>query len=176
MFKNIGTWSQKKLKGIDWCFNILYFLLTFIAPLITVIVMFTRIGGISEKVKISIPFIIVSLALLLAMLRFFKKAISRINILNIDGTYNNGARTTKHILELISKLILPLVVVIISVIFATGLQEWLNFYNLMIIICMSFFIGGLFIDYLILSFLDDEKSLRLKVAESNAINSRINLN
>ena len=177
MFKGIETWSQKKLKEINILFNVIYFLLTFIAPLVVVIIAFYSIGKINNEVKkTSILFIIISVCIVLAIARFFNKQISKMKILNLDGTYNRGMQITKHILELVGKIIAPTVVLVLSIIFATALKDFVDFYNKMIIASVSFLLSGLVIDRLFISFIDDEMEIREKVAEENAVKIRAGLN
>lgn len=175
MFKNISTWEQKKLNGINFVLNLLYFVLTFISPLAIVIVNFYKIGDLEETKKAPMMFIIIAVAIIFAMMRFFKKAIAKISILNIDGSYNIGAQWFKHILETISKLIIPIVILVISVVFSTALHEYIDFYLNMVIWCLAFFIAGSVLDNLIIAFLDDEIALREKVKEQNAISRRASL-
>lgn len=177
MFKGIETWSQKKLKGFNILFNVIYFLLTFIAPLTVVIVSFYSIGKINNVVKkTSILFIIISACIVLAIARFFNKQIDKIKILNVDGTYNRGMQITKHLLELVGRIIVPTVVLVLSIIFATALKDFVDFYNKMIIASVSFLLAGIAVDKLFISFIDDELEIRDKVADQNAINIRSGLN
>ena len=97
------------------------------------------------------------------------------SILNIDGSFNNSARTVKHILELIGKTIIPVAILVITIVFTTILKEAMSFYMEMIVICLSFFIAGILVDNLVISFLDDELNIREKVKEANAISRRTNI-
>lgn len=174
-FKNIDSWSQKNLKLVNVLFNVLYFLLTFIAPITTVIWMFYQNGSIKEQYKFPIAAIIICAAVLIAAIRFLKNTVSKIKILNIDGSYNHGAQILKHILEFVCKALVPVILLIVSCLFATTFKQWIDFYNQLIIVCLSFFIAGMFVDAAFLSFLDDELEIRDKVAEQNAISKRISL-
>lgn len=171
MWKNLADWSQKKLKTVNVCMNVLYFALTFLAPIIVVVVEFCKLSA-SASTKVSMIFIIFAVCIVLICARLLKKQVEKIKILNIDGTYNNKARTFKHIMLSIYKLVLPVAILIVSVVFSTFLKEQIDFYVTLIIIIVSFYIAGGLVDSLILAFLDEELEIRDRVAEQNAISLR----
>lgn len=170
MFKNIDKWSERKLKNWNRITNILYFILTVLAPIVTVI---SRFGTLSQTShRVSILFIILMVSIIFVSLKLLREQIKKIKILNLDGSYKNNLRTFKHVMEFIYSAILPTTVLIVSVVFATVLKNAIDFYVNMIIICMSFYIAGVILDNLVIAFLNDENELREKVAEQNAIERR----
>ena len=171
MWPNMMNYSQKKLRLLNILFNILYFLLVFVAPLITVIVSFYDIGAVSTK-KVSMISIFIAVCIIFASTKFLRKQIDKISIYKLDGTYNNGMRTFKHLAQMASHLIVPITVLAISVVFCTVFEEYLDFYVKMIITCVSFYLAGLLVDGFAIKFLDDELSIREKVKESNAVGLR----
>lgn len=168
-FKDISQWSQKKLKKYDFLFNALYFMITYLGPLITVMVMFWSINElIKTTTKITFMFIVIAAVIMFSATKFLQKKILKMRIFNIDGTYNRPKQNFKHIIEMISNLVFPIVFLFITVVFITGLKELLEFYMKMICISMIFFIVGHIIDGLFLAYIEDEVSIRDEVAKDNA--------
>ena len=172
---NIENWSQIKLKIANISANIISFLLMFIVPVVIVIINFNSIN--SGLKKTSFPFVLLVIcgAIILAGGKFLSKKINAMGILNLDGTYNKGKQFTKHIIQLLTKAIVPVTILIISLVFTTVLKDKIDFYVSMIIEVVIFYIIGLVIDRGFIAFLDDEIKIREKVAEANAVSRRQNL-
>lgn len=172
MFKNISTWSQKKLKWIHAGFMALYSGLSFVAPVITVLVMAYSTSEIQEKYKLPVICILVCVIIIIAAAKFFSKNVDGIKIMNLDGTYNRAAQLTKHILQLVSHGIIPIVLLIATLLFRSIFHAWIDFYSTMIIWSLSFFLAGFVVDKLFLSELNEEYEIRDDVAKSNAVEMR----
>ena len=168
MFSDLAAWTNRKLRWWLWVTNIAVVLLSYIAPLITILVMCWsgKDGGEGGEWKIPITALVVFCAFVFALTHFLKGTIGKMSI------YDNKSQTAKHILECVSRLIVPVTIIAISSIFATWLKSEIDFYNMMIIICLSFYCGGALIERLVLGFLDDEKSIREKAKEANAVSAR----
>ena len=67
MFKDIDTWEQKKLKWVYRGMFTLYTLLSFIAPVIVVLVMAFSTSDYEEKYKIPILCIIIMALIIIAL-------------------------------------------------------------------------------------------------------------
>ena len=173
MFKSIETWPQKKLKWIYRGTFTLYTLLSFIAPIIVVLVMASKVS--ETKYKIPVLCIVIMVIILISLAKLFTKSVDKIKIFNIDGTYNRTAQNLKHILQFVSHSIIPISLLIATILFNTIFSEWIHFYSTLIIWCLSFYIAGDIIDKLFLSELDEELSIRDEVAKDNAKSRRTSL-
>lgn len=165
MFKNLANWTNRKLRYWRIIANLGVIVLGYIVPLIVVLAMCWSSKGDSSW-KIPITAIVIFCAIVFGLTHFLKGTIAKISI------YDNKSQTLKHILEVISRLIVPITLIVISSIFATWLKEQIAFYNKMIIIVLSFYSSGILIDRLVLGFLDDEYYIREKAKENNAVQAR----
>ena len=175
MFKDIDKWSQKKLKSSLLGWNLLYFAITFLAPIIICIVYGLNNDLLGNVWKISFSILIPLVVIIFALLHYFKKSVQKIKILNIDGSYNNKNKFLKHFLLSLSGLILPATFICLTLGVINFLRDGLIQYLFMIVyivICVA--VGNLIQNAIIVNF-DEEMILRDKVAEQNAITMRTGL-
>ena len=165
MFKDLANWSNKKLRASYFLATLSVILLSYLAPMATILAMcWSGTGG--GKWKLPITAITIFCFFVFSLTHFLKKNIERMSI------YDTKSQTAKHILEAVSKLIVPLTIIVLSALFATWLKEQIDFYNQMIMICVGFYCSGVLVDRLWLGFLQDEKSIREKAKEANAVDAR----
>ena len=165
MFKDLANWSNKKLRASYFLATLSVILLSYLAPMATILAMcWSGTGG--GKWKLPITAITVFCFFVFSLTHFLKKNIERMSI------YDTKSQTAKHILEAVSKLIVPLTIIVLSALFATWLKEQIDFYNQMIMVCVGFYCSGVLVDRLWLGFLQDEKSIREKAKEANAVDAR----
>lgn len=174
MFKNIGQWTQRELKLYSLFLNFLYFTFTFIAPFITALILCNGVD-IEQQVKAPITVIIVGCTSILGIAAFAGKKVNGINVLNLDGSYNRKAQVTKHVLQFLCSSIVLIVLLIASVVFRTALHNAIDFYVTLICWILGFVLLGKFVDKIFLSEIEEERDIRKKVAEANAVNARLNL-
>ena len=168
MFPNLPKWTNRKLRRWIVIANILVIGLSYLAPLITILCMCWN-GGDSDgggKWKLPITALVIFCAFVFAMSHFFNKSISKMSI------YDNKNQTLKHILEAVSRLIVPVTIIVISSLFATWMKARLDFYVEMIIVCLCFYVSGALVDRLVLGFLDDERFIREEAKKANAVSDR----
>jgi len=164
MFKNIDQWSQSKLKSTSNICNILYFAITYFAPVLTVFIMFWSNSSV-QQYRITFTMILILAVILAVSSKLITKRIDKISVLNIDGTYNKGLQLFKHVCQAISKAILPIAVLIVAIAAKTIFVDKIVFFcNLLIWVAVFYLIGALF-DKMIISELDEEVELRLEVAK-----------
>lgn len=168
MFTDLATWTNKKLKRWRIFSNILVVSLSYVAPLITILIMCwaTDRGG---SYKIPITALIIGMFFIFGAVHFLKRSIKKISI------FDNKSQTLKHCLELATSAIIPLILLIVSALFATWLKEEIDFYVSMIITVLIFYIAGKCVDKLVLAFLDDETYLRNRARENNAVAARADI-
>ena len=165
MFKDLANWSNKKLRASYFLATLSVILLSYLAPMATILAMcWSGTGG--GKWKLPITAITIFSFFVFSLTHFLKKNIERMSI------YDTKSQTAKHVLETVSKLIVPLTIIVLSALFATWLKEQIDFYNQMIMICVGFYCSGVLVDRLWLGFLQDEKSIREKAKEVNAVDAR----
>ena len=165
MFRNLANWSNKKLRASYFLATLSVILLSYLAPMATILAMcWSGTGG--GKWKLPITAITIFCFFVFSLTHFLKKNIERMSI------YDIKSQTAKHILEAVSKLIVPLTIIVLSALFATWLKEQIDFYNQMIMVCVGFYCSGVLVDRLWLGFLQDEKSIREKAKEVNAVDAR----
>ena len=165
MFKDLANWSNKKLRASYFLATLSVILLSYLAPMATILAMcWSGTGG--GKWKLPITAITIFSFFVFSLTHFLKKNIERMSI------YDTKSQTAKHVLETVSKLIVPLTIIVLSALFATWLKEEIDFYNQMIMICVGFYCSGVLVDRLWLGFLQDEKSIREKAKEVNAVDAR----
>ena len=165
MFKDLANWSNKKLRASYFLATLSVILLSYLAPMATILAMcWSGTGG--GKWKLPITAITIFCFFVFSLTHFLKKNIERMSI------YDTKSQTAKHVLETVSKLIVPLTIIVLSALFATWLKEQIDFYNQMIMICVGFYCSGVLVDRLWLGFLQDEKSIREKAKEANAVDAR----
>ena len=165
MFKDLANWSNKKLRASYFLATLSVILLSYLAPMATILAMcWSGTGG--GKWKLPITAITIFCFFVFSLTHFLKKNIERMSI------YDIKSQTAKHILEAVSKLIVPLTIIVLSALFATWLKEQIDFYNQMIMVCVGFYCSGVLVDRLWLGFLQDEKSIREKAKEANAVDAR----
>lgn len=165
MFKDLANWSNKKLRASYFLATLSVILLSYLAPMATILAMcWSGTGG--GKWKLPITAITIFCFFVFSLTHFLKKNIERMSI------YDTKSQTAKHVLEAVSKLIVPLTIIVLSALFATWLKEQIDFYNQMIMVCVGFYCSGVLVDRLWLGFLQDEKSIREKAKEANAVDAR----
>ena len=113
--------------------------------------------------------------IIIALAKMFSKTIEKIKILNIDGTYNKSAQNLKHILSFIAHGIIPITLLITTVLFTTIFKTWIDFYSLLIIWCLAFYIAGSLVEKIFLAELEEELDIRNDVAKDNAKARRASL-
>lgn len=165
MFKNLAKWTNRRLKSSIWVVSVSVALLSYLAPMATVLAMCWGSSG-GGKWKLPITALAIFCFFLFALTHFFRKSIARMSI------YDSKSQTLKHVLEAVSALVVPMTIMVLSGLFATWLEEKLDFYNEMVLICLAFWCCGSLVDHLCLGFLLDERSIREKARESNAVESR----
>lgn len=170
---DLENMPQKKLKKISKISNIIYGVLAFLAPIITVTACFYSNGDIDQRWRIPFMMIIICVAIVITALKFMKDRIEKIKILNIDGTYNKKAQTFKHVMLAICKAAIPLVLLIVTVLFTSALKDMIDFYAKIVIICLSFFIASILLENLWIKKIDEELEIREKIAEKNAVERRV---
>lgn len=175
MYKNILGYSLKKLKVINFFLNVLYFTLSFIAPIITVISVTWLSGDNSQGVKIGLTSIVVCVIIIFAACKVFMKHISKMMITNPDGSYNRRAQITKHVLLLLGSVILPLAILVACIAIGTFWSEKNAMWNNIIIISVSFYIVGDVVQKMFISEIEEELDFRIKASEDNAVELRKNL-
>lgn len=171
---DIENMPQKKLKKLSAVSNIFYALLAFVAPVITVIACFYSNGEIDQRWRIPFMMIIICVVIIIFALKFMKDRIEKIKILNLDGTYNTKAQTTKHILLAVCKAAIPTVLLIVTILFTSALKDMIDFYAKIVIICLSFFIASILFENLWIKKIDEELEIRDKMADKNAVERRVN--
>jgi len=169
---NLRSWDDKneknykKFKRHHSLFNIAFYILNYIAPMITILTMTYRNGEVASKGRWSIIIIVIVASIILGLLNYWKDDIKKKNIYKLNGDCNRSVRVEKH-LELAANGIIPLVLVIyITILFRTWLIESSAFYMTMIITICSFMLVGRLWKALILSVFDEEEE-RIRIKSLN---------
>lgn len=170
-FKDIETWDESKLTKTLIIWNVIYAVLAFLAPLITVIVAFATNGNITKR-KLPLILIFIGLAIIIAAVKFLSKKIDNISVINLSGDYKKKTQTFKHSLQFVSKSIVPIFIVIASILFLSPFKDMIDFYVKVILISCSFFIAAKIVDSFALAYLEDEVEIRKHRAMDNAAAKR----
>jgi len=173
MFKNTSKWSSKKLRWMNILFTFIYFLFSFVAPLLTVIISFDKLsnGNISHKTPLIV--IIICVGIILSLKKEAKRVVNKkISITKMDGSFNQHIRVLKHTIIFILDAIVPTALLVLSIMFSTILKAYIDFYVKLIVICMSFYLIGLVVNSFALAFLDDENEPRELLKKNNAAELR----
>lgn len=159
-------WKTKHLKLFRNILLILYFGVSFVFPLIFIYKSFSNLD-IAHVVKASLLMLITLVCVLLALTRALKERIQKINIENMDGTFNTPLQLFKNICWGISKGILPAAFILITIILKNSITNFLEFYPRIIIIVLAANLVGIIFETITL-FIDDELKVRADIAHDRA--------
>lgn len=170
-FKNIETWDEKKLSLTHLAWIVVYAILAFLAPLITVIVAFATHGGVTRK-KLPFILVIIGLTIIIAAVKFLIKKIDNIQVINLAGDYKVKTQRFKHTLQFVARSIIPIGILAISILFLSPFKSMIDFYVKVIAISAGFFVAAKIVDYFALAYIEDEIEIRKHKAMENAANKR----
>lgn len=173
---NVEKYTQKQLKFRHLLTMGFYALFAFVAPIVTVLSWSLSTNMIKESHKWPLIVILIIAIFAIAACHFLKKSIDKINILNLDGTYNEKSFKIKLILKFICSAIVPIILLVGCVFakkwFVSTVEEFKLYMNI-IMVCTSFVIVSKIIDNIFIEQLEIELDIRAKTAEQNAISRRI---
>ena len=160
-FKDIDSWEQKKLRLFYIGFNVLYYILTLMIPIIIIGCRYQIFKKVSSYRITGWGLILITSVVFVAV-RSLNKALNKLP----DTTLKE--QRLKYTLLGFKALIIPIFIVIVM-----GLlkNDFALAYNT-IWLCMIFFISGIFVDYLVIKYLEKEIELRNKAKEKIEVDKR----
>lgn len=202
---SISTMEQKKLQRLHMILLASYFIITFIAPVLFTVIWTNNqpiepeivATGQPNAIKTILFPTVVIIAIITAGLKVLEKNIEKINVLKIDGTYNQPLLWIKNSLLFLSKALIPIALLIAAIILGDMLTEkietikvvseqyidqyiwflettvkyWVTF------LCanLGFYTVGLGINKICVETVEVELDLRKKVSEKRAIEARVSV-
>lgn len=167
MFKNIATWSNKKLKGISTLVNIVYIFLSLVAPIAVICFQYDlfKTESVEAGKKLNGMFLVLIIAFAVVGLRAFIKTVNKLP----DLTYKQ--QLLKYWLQLIFAIAIPALVVVVLLCFKSNFELAYD----TTCICLIFYTSSIVVDKLFLSFIDRENKFRYDAQERLEIERRMGL-
>lgn len=152
MIKYLKGLSKGKFRAWKWCSYIAYFFFSIFIPVLTVCIQYDLFGNTGTKTKLSGWGIV--LLIIACVVGFFalKRAIAKLDDLNPAAAY------FKVVLNTVSKLILPVVAIIVVFLLKSNFELASDTIYWM---CASYIAAGL-IDGILITFIDRESRIRNK--------------
>ncbi len=161
-FNNIDTWDQKKLRIFYIIFEVLYYVLTLIVPIIIVGVRYQIFVHVSSYKLTGWGIILVSIILIVGV-RSLNKGLNKLP----DTTIKE--QKVKYTILGVKALIIPIFIIIVMSLLK---DDFALAYNT-IWLCLIFFCAGILVDYLCIKYIEKEIELRRKAKEKIEIDKRV---
>ena len=171
---DVENWSQKKLKFTHVMLLALYGVLAFLGPIIGSIIMTSTTGQIEQKWRAPIIVVVIAIAALFGAIFFLKKSISKMKVLNLDGSYNNKMLVMKLALSFLCAAAVPIIILVGVIMIRGWLMEQINFYVDLVIMITCFIVASKVVNEIFLQHIEIELEIRDKVSEANAVQRRVN--
>lgn len=162
-FKDIATWSQKKLRTTFWIYKSIYFVLILLVPVIIVATRYQLIRNASTRLT-GIGLILV---ICFAVYAFE----------GIKNFVNNLAEVTKpqQLLKFNMGLVFALIVPILVMISIRLIKQNVNLACDTIVYSMFSIIGGIVIEYVAIKYLEAERTLRKDAQKKLEVDKRVEI-
>ncbi|MCR5112720.1 MAG: hypothetical protein K6A63_02155 [Acholeplasmatales bacterium] len=163
-FNNIDTWSQKKLRIAYITFELLYYILTLVVPIVIVGCRYQIFVHVSRYKLTGWGIILISILLIVGV-RSLNKGLNKLP----DTTIKE--QKVKYTVLGIKALIIPCAIVFVMSLLK---DDFTLAYNT-IWLCLIFFIAGILVDYLFIKYIEKEMELRHKAKEKIEVDKRVEL-
>ena len=163
-FSDITNYSNKKLSALYWVFLIVYFIVMLLGPFIIISERYEIFKEVGTKQLTGFG-VCILLAFMVIGLRFLKSKIALLP----ENTVNQ--RRFKFTIQMIYSLIFPVACVFVLC------ALWSNFDLAFATIrdCLIFIISGILLDYLVIKYLESERTLRSETQRDNEKAKRMHL-
>lgn len=163
--KNIGQWSEKKLKAWYIVANLVLLALQLVAPIIVICTKYDLFKHTTEGNVINGFGLVCLIIFLILGLKSFKKIVDKME----DITYKE--QRIKFSLQMLYAVAVPACCVIVLLAFKSDFKKAYSTFCIGLI----FYVLGIIFDYMVLKFIEREKDFRHKAKERIEIEKRMDV-